>query len=194
MTPRRRIGLLVGGPLVLAAIVGSLVWNRDSTSTPGEHIVGGGVTMVDADYRKPAPDLSGELLSGGRFSFGDYRDKVVVLNFWGSWCGPCNREAPMLRTLSQELAPRGVSFVGIDLREVSRAAAQSFLRSYGIDYPNIYDPPGRSLVDFSPAVPGNPPNTLVLDRQGRVAVRVTGETSASTLRPLIEGVLAESGS
>ena len=173
---------------LLAALTGTGC--TSSSGARGEHLVGGGVTTVDAAYRKPAPALAGALLGGGRFDLSDHRGRVVVLNFWASWCGPCTREAPVLRALSHELTPAGADFVGVDVRD-QRASAAAFLTRYGIDYPSIFDQPAETVLAFEGKLPANPPNTVILDREGRVAARVTGETSASTLRPLITAVLGE---
>jgi thiol-disulfide isomerase/thioredoxin len=172
----------------LVALVGSGC--SGGAEAKGEHVIGGGVTTIDARYRAPAPSLAGELLDGGRFDLSDYKGRVVVLNFWASWCGPCTREAPVLKALAAELAPRGVAFVGVDVRD-QRTSATRFQERYGISYPSIFDQPAETVLAFDGRLPANPPNTVLLDRQGRVAARVTGETSASTLRPLITEVLDE---
>jgi thiol-disulfide isomerase/thioredoxin len=182
-TPRRALACVLLGALALAGCT-------SSSAGRGEHIIGGGVTTVDAISREPVPSLTGELLGGGRFDLSDYRGRVVVLNFWASWCGPCTREAPVLKSLSDELKPLGADFVGVDVRD-QRTSARAFLDRYGIQYPSIFDQPAESVLAFDGKLPANPPNTVILDRQGRVAARITGETSASTLRPLITDVLDE---
>lgn len=177
------LGLLL--TLALSGCVGG------AKQTPGEQTVGGGVTTIEASYRTAAPEIAGELLEGnGRLDLADYRGKVVVLNFWASWCTPCIREAPMLKQLSDELAPQGVQFIGVDVRD-QKVSASRFQVRYGIRYPSIFDQSAESVLAFDGKLPAYPPNTVILDKAGRVAVRVTGETSASTLRPLIAAVLAE---
>ncbi len=71
--------------------------------------------------------------------------QVVVLNVWGSWCGPCRIEAPDLEFVQQQTAPLGATVLGIDVRD-DRAAAADFVRDRGLTYPSIFDPPGRSLA------------------------------------------------
>ena len=160
-------------------------------ATPGERVIGGGVTTIEPSYRSAAPAIEGELLDGtGRVDLASYRGKVVVLNFWASWCQPCIREAPMLKALSDELAAKGVQFVGVDLRD-QKVSASRFQQRHGISYPSIFDKSAESVLAFDGKLPAYPPNTVILDKAGRVAARVTGETSASTLRPLIDAVLAE---
>lgn len=160
-------------------------------AAPGERAVGGGVTTIDVGYRSAAPAIDGELLDGaGKVDLADYRGRVVVLNFWASWCQPCIREAPMLKALSDELRPKDVIFIGVDIRD-QRASASRFQQRYGIRYPSIFDKSAESVLAFDGKLPAYPPNSVILDKAGRVAARVTGETSAGTLRPLIEAVLAE---
>lgn len=96
----------------------------------------------------------------------------------------------MLKALSDEMASSAVAFVGVDVRD-QKVSASRFQQRYGISYPSIFDKTAASVLAFDGKLPSTPPNTVILDAAGRVAVRVTGETSASTLRPLIEAVLAE---
>jgi peroxiredoxin len=97
----------------------------------------------------------------------------------------------MLKALSEEMAARGVAFVGVDVRD-QKASATSFQARHGIRYPSLFDRSGATVLSFK-RLPATPPSTVILDKQGRVAARVLGETSASTLRPLIDDVLAEAG-
>lgn len=181
----RRATLLLALSALLSGCFGG------AKATPGEQALGGGVTTIEASYRTAAPAIEGELLdSVGKLDLADYRGRVVVLNFWASWCQPCIREAPMLKALSDEMAPKGVAFVGVDVRD-QKASASRFQQRFGITYPSIFDKSAASVLAFDGKLPSYPPNTVILDKSGRVAARVTGETSASTLRPLIEAVLAE---
>lgn len=181
----RRLALVVALCALLTGCFGG------AKATPGEQAVGGGVTTIEASYRSAAPAIAGELLDGGgKLDLADYRGRIVVLNFWASWCQPCIREAPMLKALSEELKVKDVAFIGVDIRD-QRVSASRFQQRYGISYPSIFDKSAESVLAFDGKLPAYPPNTVILDKAGRVAARVTGETSASTLRPLIEAVLAE---
>ena len=91
-------------------------------------------------------NLSGENLAGeGTVSLSDYAGKVVVLNFWGSWCTPCRAEAPALEEAATALAPAGVQFLGINVKDTKSAGAD-FLASKQVGYPSIYDPSMRTLL------------------------------------------------
>lgn len=143
-----------------------------------------------ADRGSPV-DVTGSTLAGDQFSMEELRGRVVVVNVWGSWCPPCREEAPVLADVSRRYADRGVSFVGVNVRD-NPAAARAFERRYGITYPSIEDSAGRALLALNQYIPANAvPVTLVLDRQGRVAARVLGALEKSTLTALLDSVLAE---
>lgn len=136
------------------------------------------------------PDVEGNTLDGDRLALSDLAGNVVVLNVWGSWCGPCRAEAPDLARLANETANKAVRFVGIDTRDTT-AAAQAFVRSFDIPYPSIVDVEGKLLLEFDGLVPLTAvPSTLVIDPQGNVAAKVIGQITYETLRGVIEDELA----
>lgn len=122
----------------------------------------------------------------------DFRGSVAVVNVWGSWCSPCRAEAPVLREAASAYEDRGVRFLGVNVKDTP-AAARAFERRYNITYPSIDDSVyGRAFLDLRGQVPASAiPSTLILDRQGRVAARVIGQISATTLRTLVDTVLKE---
>src|SRR3954466_9008394 len=88
---------------------------------------------------RPQPDpVSGDLLDGTHFDLASWRGKVVVINFWGSWCAPCRSEAESLDAVYRQERSRGVEFLGIDVRE-DPARAMTFIRTHGISYPSLHD-------------------------------------------------------
>ena len=114
--------------------------------------------------------------------------KVVVINVWGSWCPPCRKEAPDLQAASVETKDIA-QFVGITSKDYDPAPAEAFVRSFKISYPSIYDPSGKVLLAFSGDLPPSAiPSTLIIDRQGRLAVRVLSEVSKITLVDMINDV------
>jgi thiol-disulfide isomerase/thioredoxin len=150
------------------------------------------LTYDPPSSRKPAGDVSGPSLAdeGRTVGLGDYAGKVVVLNVWGSWCGPCREEAPSLELVAQQAGPRGVTVLGIDVRD-DRSAAQDFARSAGITYASIFDNPGRSLAALG-GVPRNVvPLTVVLDKQHRVAFVSLATITVGELLPLVTRLAAE---
>jgi cytochrome c biogenesis protein CcmG, thiol:disulfide interchange protein DsbE len=114
------------------------------------------------------PALSLPLLDGGRASLADYKGKVVVLNFWASWCEPCRDESPLLQRWHDRIKKDGASVLGVNVLDVSDDA-RSFAAKYGLRYPLLRDKEGRTLKDFEVA---GQPWTFVIGRDGRItAVR-----------------------
>lgn len=151
------------------------------------------VTEYPVEDRGPAVELAGGTLTDDTIDLADLRGELVVVNVWGSWCGPCRIEAPVLARLSTQYEDSGVSFVGVDVKD-NRAAALAFEAQYGITYPSIEDPDGRAVLALSQYVPASAvPVTLVLDRSGAVAARILGAVQEATLRAILETLLAEPG-
>lgn len=148
--------------------------------------------VLPPQHRQAPVVLAGPTLGGGRLDLAPLRGRVVVLNVWGSWCGPCRKEAPELERAYTQLKPRGVAFVGIDTRDED-ASARAFVAEFSITYPSLVDDGTLLLSLHGAAPPSAVPTTLVLDPQGRVAARVLGATDATTVTGLVEDVLAESG-
>lgn len=151
----------------------------------------GSIETLSAAKRKGAVSVSGTTLDGKKWSVGDERGKVVVLNVWGAWCGPCQNEMPHLQKVwaGYEKSGAPVQFMGLDQRD-SVAAARSTLRKFGLTYPSLRDDGGRTLLGLQGKA-ATTPTTLVLDRKGRIAARVSGETTETTLRTLVDDVVKE---
>lgn len=181
--------------LVLLALFG-VAGCADGSSQDYSFAAPGGQTRILYDpppVRGRAPDLAGEqVLEPGRsVSTADFPGQVMVINVWGSWCGPCRRETPALERVFTQTHASGVQFLGVDVRDEVRSAAEDFLRDRAVTYPSIYDPPGRSLF----ALRGYPrnvvPSTIVLDRQHRVAAVFLTALTADDLLPLVQRLAAE---
>lgn len=161
--------------------------------TTQEGYVGGtgGLTIVPPDQREVAPMVSGpDLVSDGTVDLADYPGKVIVLNVWGSWCAPCRHEAPDLVAAAEETSGTA-QFVGLNTRDLDKAPAIRFAEEFELNYPSIFDPQGKLLLEFSGSLPPSGiPSTLVIDQEGRVAARVIGTVTKSTLVGLIEDIAA----
>jgi len=167
---------------LLAACSGS----ADDAGSNKNFVSGEGfVTEVFSKDRQPAPAVTGSVLEGGSFDLSKERGKVVVLNFWASWCAPCRAEAPALQVVATELAKRGVVFVGVNTRD-DPAAALAFLANIGSVYPNVDDSDGHVALAFHGTLPPDAiPSTIVIDRQGRIAARIVGPTTQLRLQVLL---------
>ena len=166
MTSLRAVLLAVALPsaLVLAGCSNDVGSSGNQGYVAGKGII----TSVKAADRKQPGEVAGRTLDGKQVSLADFRGKVVVVNVWGSWCGPCRAEAPELEQAATALAPEGVQFLGIDVKDTKSAGAD-FLNSKQISYPSIYDPSMRTLLAIKGYPANGIPSTIVLDRQGRVA-------------------------
>jgi thiol-disulfide isomerase/thioredoxin len=181
---------------VVAALVALAAVTACSPEVEGAgqkgYVTGSGlITMLAPGEREKPGELSGKTLEGEPIALADYAGEVVVVNVWGSWCGPCRTEAPILADAARDLADLGVQFIGINNRDYSGTARPlAFQRNFGIPYPSIYDPDGSTLLAFVGTLPLNSvPTTVIIDRQGRVAGRVLGDIkSETTFRDLIKDV------
>lgn len=149
----------------------------------------GSYTRIEPAKRAAAPVLSGTTLDGKPFSTADLQGTVIVVNVWGSWCAPCRHEAPELQKASEQT--KGTAqFIGLDTRDLDVAQGQAFVRAFKITYPSLYDPDGKLLLGFGQVPPKAIPSTIVIDKQGRVAARVLGETNAGTIVGTINDIAA----
>jgi thiol-disulfide isomerase/thioredoxin len=150
--------------------------------------------LYTAGHRPLAPDFTGTTLTGSRLTFSSYRGQVVVLNFWGSWCGPCRAEAPALAVAAQQYRPSGVAFLGVDVRDTP-ASAEAFVRDYRIAYPSVSDTSSLITLDFTAVVPiAGTPTTLVIDGTGHIAGAVFGTATYPELATLLGDVTGKTAS
>ncbi len=149
------------------------------------------VTQIPIGDRLPVPVISGPALGGGAdVSTDAYDGKVVVVNVWGSWCPPCRSEAPDLQAASVETADVA-QFVGVTTRDNDPATAEAFVRVNKITYPSIFDRDGKLLLNFASILPPSAiPSTMVIDQNGRLAVRILGPITKITLVDIIDQVAA----
>lgn len=194
--PFRGGRLAVG--LVTLCLLGLLAaWGRTpSSDLPTEREGLGGTRALvfeEPDRRQPAAVASGLDLTGRGNVTSSQAGAVVVVNVWASWCGPCRRQAPELNEASRDLAGDAI-FVGLDVGESSPEHARAFVDVNRVPYPNIYDPDGSRLRQFAGVLaPNAVPSTLVIDRQGRVAVRISGAVTRATLVELARDIATEPG-
>jgi peroxiredoxin len=165
MTRAQRLELSAGLILLGGAIGAAAYWGRSApvgraaafpVSRPAETIV--------------APDFELSDLSGRPARLHDFRGRVVLLNFWATWCAPCVEEMPALQLLAQELGPQGLTVVGVNARE-PRSKVEAFVREHGLRFPVLLDADGRVGQAYQVfALPA----TFVVDRRGSLVGTVLG--------------------
>ncbi|HST64455.1 MAG TPA: TlpA disulfide reductase family protein [Mycobacteriales bacterium] len=148
-----------------------------------------GETIAAAD-RKSAPAVTGTLLAGGSWNLQAQRGKVVVLNFWASWCGPCRVESPDFDKVSKATKAQGVEFVGVAVRD-DKQKATDFQKDRAISYPSLFDPPGKTVQAFRDLRVGGFPFTIIIDRQGRVAAVYVSALVQEDIQPVVTRLAAE---
>ena len=153
----------------------------------------GTITVLPPEEREePNGEVAGETVDGESVSLADHRGDVVVMPVWGSWCGPCRAEAPMLADAARDLEDDGVVFLGINSRDENTAKVKAFEDRFDIPYDSIYDPAGETLLAFHGILPPQTiPSFVFVDTEGRVAARVLGEIDRSTLYGVVEDVLGD---
>ncbi len=145
----------------------------------------GSVSYIKPSDRIAAPALSGMTLSGKNYTYNV--GQVAVVNVWASWCAPCRAEAPTLAALSEKYTD--VAFMGILTRD-NPVNAEAFARRFALPYPTLID--DSVLIGFRKSLPANAiPSTVLIDKRGDVAARISGEVTYSSLAELIEKVSAE---
>ena len=188
--------------IVLAAVlIGGCLVGDDAVTQGGtfEFVSPGGKTDITydppAERGRPGPISGPDLMDPSRtIGVDDFAGKVVVLNVWGQWCGPCRSEITELQKVYDDTKAEGVAFLGIDVRDPEPQASRDFVKDRRISYPSIYDPAMRTMIAFGGRYPSSViPATMVLDRQHRVAAVFLREVLAGDLQPVVQRLAAEEG-
>ena len=166
MASRLKLAAQALALVLVAGLLGLLGWKLTHQES-GELL-----DDVSNNRRPPAPGFALPRLDGnGEFRLASLRGKVVLVNFWATWCDPCRKEIPRLQKAWTRYRGRDVVFLGVDAQDF-RGRARRALRKYGVTYPNVYDGQGRVLKRYG----GLPlPRTFVLDRRGRIVGYYFGE-------------------
>jgi len=147
-------------------------------------------TTIDSPLPgKPAPAFSLRQMDGeGTVSLANLRGKVVIVNFWASWCIPCRAEHPLLAQANKRWAPEGVQFIGVVYNDTPENARAWLQEMGGAEWPTLLDPGGRTAIDFG--VYGVP-ETFIIDADGIVVHKqlsvITPEVVAQFVEPLLAG-------
>ena len=137
---------------------------------------------------KMAPNFSGETLKtnapGGMFTLSKHRGEIVVINFWASWCVPCQTESPNISTFAWQQKNNHVQVIGVVFND-SVSSATTFSKKYGDLFPSIVDPGGLIANSYGVI---SPPTTFVLNTKGEVAATLIGPVSTKQLNDVVKRV------
>jgi thiol-disulfide isomerase/thioredoxin len=185
--------LRAAAALAISAIVlSSCAAAPDCERIPG---VRPGVCPLPTADRQPAPDVilpvlsSDAALAAGvtELSLADLQGRVVVVNFWASWCGPCRIEQPDLNAVHALLPDAEVVLIGVNIED-TEANALAHLTEFDVPYLSLFDPVNELAGSFSGIGARTIPTTIFLDTQGRVAARLLGLTDAREIAALAAAV------
>jgi len=186
---RRRLAIGIATLVVAVAALAFVVGGRSgSTWKDVCRTTAEGFIECDPGDRPAAPAITGELLEGGSYDLAASRGKVVVVNFWGSWCAPCRAEIDDLENVYEATKASGVEFLGINIRD-SRDAALAF-HADRVAYPSVFDPSSKLALGFQ-IPPNSIPATVIIDRSGDIAYVIRRAVTEDQLKPVVERVAAE---
>ncbi len=169
MSSSRRMILSGRGTVrVLSLLLAALVLALSGCQRDGQELGAGGFTVAEG---KSAPDIAVRALNGADLRLSQLKGRVVLLNFWATWCPPCREEIPSMMRLNAAMADRPFQMVAISLDEGGRTAIESFFRANGYLLPAYTDVEGRAADAFG--VTGVP-ETFLIDKQGIVVRKIIG--------------------
>jgi peroxiredoxin len=176
--------LALAGVLGLAAVLSGCSGQGNSSGvSQTNYVTGKGVqTSYPLGHRKTAPVISGKELGGQPLSLSTYAGKVVVLNFWASWCVPCATEAPMLQRAEPTLRRYGATVLGVTYKDAT-PDSEEFVRRYHLTYPNLRDGTGSFAGNYGT---DQLPESFIVDRYGHVVMLRRGEISQQFVDRAIE--------
>jgi len=181
--------------LVVLAALAALIAYSAVRRLQGQGTDVAGLSIADyraqsSGDRRPAPEFDSPSLAGDQtISSSELERRVVVVNFWASWCGPCRREAPDLEATWRAYEDRGVQFLGVNFRD-DRYAARAFEDEFGLTYLSAFDPSGTLAHKFGVLAL---PSTFVISAEGWIEYHFTGVVTEGLLRDALEDVLGDGG-
>lgn len=144
---------------------------------------------VSAREGQTAPNFEATDRQGRRIRLSDFQGRVVMLNFYASWCTPCAKEMPAIDRVYRELKERGFEVLGVNLKE-RKSDAFGFLDSLGVSYNAVLDPDGTIAERYRVL---GPPVSVFIDRNGIVRYYLPGELRASQVQQVVTSMLSDSG-
>lgn len=171
----------------VAAVLGGALW-IGSTQLKDE--------LVGVDVGSQAPMFSGATIEGSvrSKSLADYKGKVVLLNVWATWCGPCRTEMPSIEALHKEMGPKGLHVVAVSIDDPGKAdEIRKFLQDFNLSFEVLHDSTHAIQAAYQTT---GVPETFVIARDGTIRKKVIAATDWNSVpnRALVTQLLKEAGS
>ena len=183
---RKRNLIIAVSVVAVGALFGLMGWAlAQSGGQPGGLGINNDFGEIDIQQRA-APQFAVEGLDGDTVDLTALRGKVVMLDFWSSWCPPCRREAPSLAQVYREYRDRNVEFVGVAIWD-SPGEVRRYVEDFELDFPNVVDDRGRIGIDYGVA---GIPEKFFIDSKGNVVRKFVGPMEPDVLRDALDSLLA----
>ena len=140
-----------------------------------------------AELGSPAPGFTTETLDGAVVRLSQYRGKPVLLNFWATWCAPCQEEMPLIQRASDLDKGQGLTVLAVNYQQTNASSMRAFLRKVGVHFPAVYDPSGQIAGEYGVTI--GLPVSVFIDRSGKVDFIQVGQMSDSILQQHLDSIL-----
>jgi cytochrome c biogenesis protein CcmG, thiol:disulfide interchange protein DsbE len=171
------------GVFLLAALVIVLLGTQLLRPKPITVTVQGGQAHVGA----MAPDFASETLNGATVRLSQYRGKPVLLNFWATWCAPCQDEMPLIQRSSDIYHAQGLVVLAVDYQQTDTSSMQAFLRNVDVHFPAVFDPAGQIAAEYGVTL--GLPVSIFIGRSGKVDFIQVGQMSNAVLQQHLQSIL-----
>jgi thiol-disulfide isomerase/thioredoxin len=180
------IGRLIATAVVVMLIcsIGYVIFWGGSRSTTEARIVLPGKDLPEADRKKAPPDFEIPTLDGRKIRLSEYRGKVLIVDFWATWCPPCRRMIPQLVRIANQHRDRGLEVIGLHIDDRGRSSTEDinkFIGQFGINY-TVGIASDEVFIAYLGAEQTAIPQTLVFDRDGRLMLHLIGYTEADAAK------------
>jgi thiol-disulfide isomerase/thioredoxin len=145
------------------------------------------VAATTARVGAPAPDFTSERLGGGTLRLSQYRGRPVLLNFWATWCGPCQDEMPLIQRASDRYGSTGLQILAANYQQTDAKSMSAFLKKVHASFPAIYDPRGQIATAYGVTI--GLPVSVFIDRAGLVSFIQVGQMSDAVLQAQLHKIL-----